>query len=80
MTSKLAQIYEVESAIERSPKKSESGRFAVYIPGAVVIGTYAEKEQAQDVAAAWTKNIPDVVVVDRNDLPLGVHTTNRSRP
>ncbi|MFA5127799.1 MAG: hypothetical protein WC457_02215 [Patescibacteria group bacterium] len=80
MTNRIAQIYEVESAIARSPNKTESGRYAVYVPGAVVIGSYDDKEEAQNVAATWTKNISDVVIVDRNDLPLGVHTLNRVAP
>ena len=80
MTEKRVRIYEVEGAINRSPRKSKSGRYAVYIPGIAVVGTYAKKTEAQRVAATWTKSIPDVVVVDRKDLPVGVHTLNRARP
>jgi len=50
MTNRTTLVNEVESALNRSPKKSESGRYAVYVPGAVVIGTYDKKTKARDVA------------------------------
>jgi len=67
MTNRSELIREVESALTRAPEKSKSGRYAVYVPGAVVIGTYEKKGEARDVAAKWTKAVPEVVVVDRGD-------------
>jgi hypothetical protein len=65
MTNRPDLIREVESALTRAPEKSPSGRYAVYVPGAVVIGTYARKADARAVAARWTPVVPDVVIVDR---------------
>jgi hypothetical protein len=68
------------SAINRSPKKSESGGNEVYAPGNVMVGAYSEKEVAQYVAASWSRRISNVVVIDRQERPLGVNTPNRSHP
>lgn len=65
LTGGLVLVDEVERAIARSPKKLESGRYAVYVPGAVVIGTYGEEGKALCVASTWTRDVPEVVVVDR---------------
>lgn len=65
MTNRSDLIREVESALTRAPERSPSGRYAVYVPGAVVIGTYTRKAEARTVAAHWTTVVPDVVVVDR---------------
>lgn len=67
MTNQAQLVSEVESALAHSPQKSESGRYAVYVPGAVVIGTYEKKTKARDVAKRWTAVVPDVVVVDRGN-------------
>ena len=72
MTNRSDLIREVESALTRAPEKSPSGRYAVYVPGAVVIGTYTRKAEARAVATRWTAVVPDVVVVDRRaDAALG---------
>jgi hypothetical protein len=39
----LVLVAEAERAIANSPKKRESGRYAVYVPCAVVIGTCGEE-------------------------------------
>ena len=65
MIHQLRLVYEVESAINRSPRKSESGRYAVYVPGAAVIGTFDEPSRAHALATSWAADIPEVVVVDR---------------
>jgi hypothetical protein len=65
MTNRSNLIREVESALNRAPEKSPSGRYAVYVPGAVVIGTYTRKAEARAVATQWTAVVPEVVVVDR---------------
>jgi hypothetical protein len=65
MIQQVRLVYEVESAINRSPKKGESGRYAVYVPGAAVIGTFDESSRAHEVASSWLDVIPEVVVVDR---------------
>ena len=66
MIHQLRLVYEVESAINRSPRKSDSGRYAVYVPGAAVVGTFDEESRARAVASTWTAAIPEVVVVDRD--------------
>ena len=58
-------VREVEGALTRAPERSKSGRYAVYVPGAVVIGTYDQRSEARDVAADWSAVVPEVVVVDR---------------
>jgi hypothetical protein len=65
MSKQSDMVREVESALTRAPEKSPSGRYAVYVPGAVVIGTYMRKAEARAVATRWTAVVPDVVVVDR---------------
>ena len=70
MIHRMRLAYEVESAISRSPKKSDSGRYAVYVPGAAVVGTYDEEARAHEVASSWTVNVPEVVVVDRELLAV----------
>ena len=65
MTNRSDLIREVESALTRAPERSPSGRYAVYVPGAVVIGTHTRKAEARAVATRWTAVVPDVVVVDR---------------
>ena len=65
MTNRSDLVREVEGALTRAPERSPSGRYAVYVPGAVVIGTYAKEAEACDVAARWTAVVPGVVVVDR---------------
>jgi hypothetical protein len=53
----------VEKALEHAPERTRSGRFAVYVPDAVVIGTYDDLAQAQTVADEWAGAVGDVVVV-----------------
>jgi hypothetical protein len=65
MTNRSDLIREVKSALTRALEKSPSGRYAVYLPGAVVIGTYTRKAEARAVATRWTAVVPDVVIVDR---------------
>jgi hypothetical protein len=65
MTNRSDLVREVESALTRAPERSPSGRYAVYVPGAVVIGTYTRMAEARAVATRWTAVMPDVVVVDR---------------
>jgi hypothetical protein len=65
MESRSKLVREIEGALTRSPQKSPSGRYAVYVPGAVVLGTYARETKARDVAAQWNDIVPEVVVVDR---------------
>jgi hypothetical protein len=67
MSKQSDMVREIESALTRAPEKSPSGRYAVYAPGAVVIGTYTRKAEARAVATRWTEVVPDVVVVDRRD-------------
>ena len=43
MTNRSDLVREVERALTRAPENSPSGRYAVYVPGAVVIGTYTRK-------------------------------------
>ena len=64
MTKRPDLIREVEGALTRA-QESVSGRYAVYVPGAVVIGTYERKAEARAAAASWTAVVPDVVIVDR---------------
>ncbi|MCK9459820.1 MAG: hypothetical protein M0R80_09305 [Proteobacteria bacterium] len=64
MANRSNLVREVEGALTRAPRKSPSGRYAVYVPGAVVLGTYNRKAEARDVAAAWTAMVPEVVIVD----------------
>jgi len=68
-------VREVKSALTRGPQKSPSGRYAVYVPGAVVLGTYGRKADARDVAATWTEMVPEVVIVD---LGAGAGGFNRN--
>ena len=65
MTNLSDLIREVESALTRAPDKSPSGRYAVYVPGAVVLGTYTRMAEARAVATRWTAVVPEVVVIDR---------------
>jgi len=65
MTNRSDLVREVERALTRAPENSPSGRYAVYVPGAVVIGTYTRMAEARAVATRWTAVVPDVVVVDR---------------
>jgi hypothetical protein len=60
-------VREVERAIERAPERTKSGRWAVYVPGEVVIGTYDKKTEATRVARKWTQVATDVVIVDRGE-------------
>ena len=72
MTKRSDMVGEVERALSRASEKAASGRYAVYIPGAVVIGTYKKEAEAHDVATRWTAVVPDVVVVDRGtDTAIG---------
>ena len=66
MTNRSDLVREVESALTRAPEKTQSGRYAVYVPGAVVIGRFDKKAQAREVALKWTEAVPDVVIVDRD--------------
>ena len=67
MTIRTNLVREVERALNQAPENSPSGRYAVYVPGAVVIGTFADEAEARDVAEAWKGILPEVVVVDRGD-------------
>jgi hypothetical protein len=59
-------VHDVEVALARAPEKSKSGgRYAVYVPGAVILGTFASKDEARDIATAWSDELDGVVVVDR---------------
>ena len=62
---------EVETAIARLSEKSKSGRYAVYVPGAVILGTYGSKNQARDVAMVWADRLDGVVVLDRGLCSVG---------
>ena len=73
MTNQPDLVREVEGALTRAPERSPSGRYAVYVPGAVVLGTYTRKAEARAVATRWTAVVSDVVVVDRR-------TGNGDRP
>lgn len=65
MTEPSDLVREVETALTRAPEKSKSGRYAVYVPGAVILGTFASKVAAMDVATVWADRLDGVVVVDR---------------
>jgi hypothetical protein len=65
MSKREDMVREIEGALTRAPERSKSGRYAVYVPGAVVIGTYDQRELARDVAAGWSEVVPEVIVVDR---------------
>jgi hypothetical protein len=58
-------IRDVESALVRSPKGVQTGRYAVYLPGAVVLGTFARLADAKRALAGWVAEIPEVIIVDR---------------
>ena len=59
-------VREIESALTRAPVKGKSARYAVYVPGAVVIGTYNSQDEARRVAATWAESVDGIVVVDRS--------------
>jgi hypothetical protein len=65
MTNRSDMIREVEGALARLPKRERSGRFAVCVPGEVVIGTYDQEETARAVSARWAAEGAHTVVVDR---------------
>jgi hypothetical protein len=65
MVAKTDMVREVETALARAPERTKSGRFAVYVPSAVVIGTYDREDEARAVAEHWTAQGTDAVVVDR---------------
>ena len=65
MTIRANLIREVKRALTRAPENHPSERYAVYVPGSVVIGTFADEAEARDVAGAWKEILPEVIVVDR---------------
>lgn len=72
-------IRDVEIVLARRPKKTPSGRYAVYIPGVIVVGTYMCEDNAHHAAARWSEVVSDVVVVDRgsNDSVLREETSRQ---
>jgi hypothetical protein len=65
MTAKPDMVREVEGALARLPERTKSGRFAVYVPSEIVIGTYDQEDEARAVAARWAAEGTGAVVVDR---------------
>jgi len=65
MPAKTNLVREVEGALARLPELEKSGRFAVYVPSAVVIGTYDQEDEARAVAKHWSAQGAAAVVVDR---------------
>jgi hypothetical protein len=74
-------IRDVESALVRSPKGVQTGRYAVYLPGAVVLGTFARLADAKRALAGWVAEIPEVIIVDRRPggagKPRNAHAPGR---
>ena len=66
MTNRSDLVREIEHALTRATEKTQSGRYAVYVPGAVVLGTYDTKGEAREVAAVYAESVDGVVVIDRN--------------
>ena len=57
---------ELEAALCRANPRLSFGRWAVYIPRAVILGTYDDPDEARTVAEKWSEDIEEVVVVDRS--------------
>jgi curli biogenesis system outer membrane secretion channel CsgG len=65
MTGKKDMVRDIEKALTHALARTKSGRFAVYVPEQVVLGTYDREDEARAMADRWAAKGVDAVVVDR---------------